>query len=140
MCLCNKPPQVPKLWFQPRDTTAGSGVQLEAALGTRAHPYGRQAHHSTCCKGQDASAIPHGDYTWVVPMSSLRAVAVQQHEHSHCICTCVMFMTTLLPLEKTLYKDLYHQFEVNIHFKNSSLILNTAQHPVTILLSLAATF
>lgn len=57
----------------------GQLIELEAALSMRAHPYGRQAHHSTCCKVQDASAISHCDYTWVMPMSSLRAVAVQQH-------------------------------------------------------------
>lgn len=57
----------------------GQLIEQEAALSTRAHPYGRQAHHSTCCKVQDASAISHCDYPWVMPMSSPRAVAVQQH-------------------------------------------------------------
>lgn len=59
--------------------------ELEAALSVRAHPYGRKAHYSTCCKVQDASAISHYYYPWVMPMSSPRAVAVQQCEHSHCI-------------------------------------------------------
>lgn len=54
-------------------------VQLGAALNTQAHPYSPQAHHSTGCKVQEASAISHCGYTWVLPVSSPRAVAVQQH-------------------------------------------------------------
>lgn len=141
MCLCNKPPQVPKLCFQPRDTTAGLGDTAGSCTKYKGPSIWPASTSSNML--QSAGCICHLPL-WL----HLGPAHVQPQSCGLCssistviaFSTCMMLMTILLPLEKTPYKDLYHQFEVNIHFKSSCLTLHIAQHPVTIALSLAAAF
>lgn len=107
----------------------GQAMQLEAALNTRAHPHSGQTQHSTRCKAQDASAIPHPDHhlghgqvSQSGLKSSLSAVAVQQREHSHCIFhPRDVHDHYPLPRENAPYKRLPHQFKVVTRLKNTRL-------------------
>lgn len=86
MCLCNKPPRVPKLRWQPWDTIEGPGDRAGRCPSMRAHQHGEQTQYSTCYKVWDAFAFSHPDYRLGHAQisqsdlsSSLSPVAMQQH-------------------------------------------------------------
>lgn len=100
-------------------------IQLEAAQSATVYPCVRQTQHSTCCKVQDAPAIPHLTTVWVMPKSAkvasspISALWLRSSiKDSHCIFHLSDICDrSLLSGKNTPYKDLHRQFSIAILLK-----------------------